>query len=154
MPSIIDNRPLTEKQQLWCKCMYIIGGDTFGNALESARRAGYKGSNNTLGQRGHELVNNSKCVERKAVLQAESAVKLDHNRTIAIKILNEALVIARFKKDSAGIVQACRELDAISNLHSNTVHTETEAPADLSDLDREVLRKAAITLTQSSLKQA
>ena len=154
MPSIKDNRPLTEKQQLWCKCMYIIGSDTFGNALESARRAGYKGSNNTLGQRGHELVNNSKCIERKAVLQAESAVKLDHDRTIAIKILNEALAIAREKHDSAGIVQACRELDAISNLHSNTVHTDTELPDELTDAQRDELRLLSVGLTASSLKQA
>ena len=70
---------------------------------------------------GLKLFGNVQLIDAISRIDAKTAVKLDHDRTIAIKILNEALAIARDKHDSAGIVQACRELDAISNLHSNTI---------------------------------
>jgi hypothetical protein len=47
---------LTGKQKMFVEA-YLSNGF---NATEAARTAGYKGSDNTLSQRGHELVRNSK----------------------------------------------------------------------------------------------
>ncbi len=49
------DRPLTTKQRLFVEA-YLANP----NATEAARKAGYSGDSNTLGQRGNELVRNSK----------------------------------------------------------------------------------------------
>lgn len=49
------DRPLTTKQRLFVEA-YLANP----NATEAARKAGYSGDSNALGQRGNELVKNSK----------------------------------------------------------------------------------------------
>ncbi len=55
---------LTHKQQLFVE--YYDG-----NALGTAKKAGYQGNNNVLGQIGHKLVNNGKIIE--AIRQRDAA---------------------------------------------------------------------------------
>ena len=62
---------LTYKQQAFVD-QYII---CKGNALQAAKLAGYSGDDNTLAQRGHELVKNSK-------IQAAIAAKTSEIRAI------------------------------------------------------------------------
>ena len=50
---------------------------------------------------------------------------------MAIKLLHEALAMAKAKKDNQGIVSAVRELNAISNLHSSTLHTDVKEQDEL-----------------------
>jgi len=48
------NRPLTVKQEAFCKWLYTPGQEVFGNPMEAARRANYKGNDNTLSTVAHE----------------------------------------------------------------------------------------------------
>ncbi len=134
---------LTEKQIAFAQAMYTIGLDTFGNGTASARAAGYKGSNCTLGRVASDNTRKDNIIKLKEQIQAETSAKLEHNREIAISILSEALAIARAKKDSAGIVQACRELDAISWLHGSTLRTEDAEIEELSESKRAEARRLA-----------
>jgi len=124
-------RQATQKQIAFANAMYTIGLDTFGNGQRSAEAAGYSGNDNTLRQTAHKLVTNGNVIKLKTVIQAKTVKKLDHNRAIAIALLNEALAMARKKKDNQGIVSATRELNAISNLHSSTLHTDSNEQAEL-----------------------
>lgn len=67
-------RMLSSKQERFC-LEYI---NTAGNATEAARRAGYKGNDNQLGQMGFENLRKPKIQERIAELKApeEKAVVL------------------------------------------------------------------------------
>jgi len=124
-PAKIEKRPLTEKQSLFCKYMYTIGSSSFGNGTESARRAGYKGDDNTLAATATRLLRNVKIIAEKQRIQAETRGKLDHNRQIAIDKLNSVidvmfpLAVNGDSRAAAQVTAAIRELDAISNLHSS-----------------------------------
>ena len=131
---------LTEKQSLFCKAMFTVGSETFGNGTKSARIAGYKGSDDYLARVASENVRKCKIIKEKARIQAKTNQKLSHDREIAIKILNEALTIAREKGDGPGIVQACRELDAISWLHG-TMNADF-SNKELEELDDRKLAEA------------
>jgi len=76
---------LTEKQSLFSKYMFTPGSESFGNGVKSARRAGYKGDINQLGQRAHELVNNSKIKAEKQQIQAENEEKIEIDRDYCIE---------------------------------------------------------------------
>lgn len=127
-------RELSWKQNLFVE-EYIANS---GNATVAARKAGYKGNDNTLAQTGLKQVRKGKILN---AIQAKTAVitqkidkKLIHDRETALLILHEALAMARLKKDNQGIVSACRELNEISGLHdsagvivANVVQHLTEA---------------------------
>ena len=108
------------------------------NKGEALKKIGYsEGYSNTQGI--IVVYSNVRVIEAIAHLDAKTREKLEHNRDIAINLLNEALQMARIKKDNAGMVQAIRELDAISNLHSQIINTTdqqrelTESEAALAD---------------------
>jgi len=119
-----QNRQLTEKQKLFCKYMFTVGGETFGNGLESARKAGYRGNNNTLKQIAHKMVTNGNCLREKEQIQAETAEKIEYNRDIALKMLTEAYDMAKFQHNPAALTGVIREMNAITGLHSQTIKTE------------------------------
>ena len=68
---------LTEKQKLFSKYYYTPGSETFGNGVGSARRAGYKGNDNTLTQIAYKLVRNGNIIAEKERIQAEANEKID-----------------------------------------------------------------------------
>ena len=100
------------------------GSDTYNNWCASYALAGYslcKGWQTNAIHVLHKDHVKLAISEYKAIM----GKKIDHDRDTAIALLHEALDIARLKKDNAGIVMACRELDAISGLH----RTEAAAQA-------------------------
>jgi len=143
-------RPLTLKQELFVKHMYSPDSDCKGNSLESARRAGYKGNSNTLGQIGHKLVNNGKIKEAKNKLLADVDRKIEHNRKIAIDKLTTDFKYLD-KQAEQGNIQAIqartsiiRELDAISSLHSQRIDTGAgDKLPELTDQEREWYKEFA-----------
>jgi len=120
-------RPLTGKQELFCTAMFTVGSQSFGNGTESARTAGYKGSDYTLGRQAHDNTRNHKLLKRKHEIQAEIAKIYKHNRDIAIKKLYADYELLQAKANTGDIqaIQArsgiIRELNAISSLHSQTI---------------------------------
>lgn len=133
---------------------FTSNGRNKGKALTEV---GYSNSYSNEGGRGCDVVfHNVRVIEAIKAIDAKTAVKLEHNRDIAISILTEALVIARAKKDNTGIVQACRELDAISNLHSSTIHNDIEQPQAISaeSIDQYRAMAKAALIERAKLKLA
>jgi hypothetical protein len=88
------NRTLSLKQRLFASEYNANGG----NGLQAAKKAGYSGDSNTLGQRAHELVNNSKV---KAYIEAETA-KITAINNIKIKTRLERQAFWSNMMDNAG----------------------------------------------------
>ena len=91
MPTATKDK-LTEKQSLFSTAMFTIGSLEFGNGIASARKAGYSGTNNTLGQRAHELVNNSKVIAEKERIQADIKDKTAVDRDYLIEQTKDILI--------------------------------------------------------------
>ncbi len=135
------DKPLTAKQTSFVQYFADAGSDTFNNIEQSMLKAGY--AKNYARHWNNKILANDGISKANTKYRAKTAEKLDHNRQIAIDILNEALAIARTKQDSNGIVQACRELDAISNLHSQRILTEVSEAKPLTEQEVAELKKLA-----------
>ena len=141
-----QENPLNAKQEAFARALYTIGSDTYDNGTESARAAGYKGNENTLAMTASRMIRKDKIIALKAEIQAVTVVKLEHNRTIAINLLNEAIDMARTQGNTSAIIAATRELNAISNLHGQTITTKSEEVA-ISEQDQPVIEEATRELT-------
>jgi len=129
-------RPLTERQEQFAINMYTIGSDTFGNATESARKAGYSGNDNTLSQTGIKLVRNGRIKARKAELQAETAKQAEWTRQDAIDTLTKAKTLAIESGNVKDIVAVSRELSAISGHHNHVIQTKDVSAPAISEEER------------------
>lgn len=79
----MSDRPLSTKQKLFVE--YYLANP---NATDAARRAGYSGNDNTLAQRGAELVRNSK-------IRALVEKRVDDVAMTADEVLSELARIAK-----------------------------------------------------------
>jgi len=116
----LDN--LTAKQRAFVIAYCDKGSSGYNVAQKSAELAGYKGNEVTLGVVGYENINKPKIKAAIAAYRAKQGEKLDHDREKAIELLHEALAMAREQGDTKAVIAAVRELDAISGLHSQTIH--------------------------------
>lgn len=138
----------SERMWLFSLYMYTIGSESFGNGRESAKRAKYKGTNNALDQRQHELVSNSKVRAVKAALLAEIREKMDWNRETNLKALLthkgrlDALLLDHPKNVNylTAYTAVCRELNASSGQHSSTLLVNEPPPPDLTEDEIDSLR--------------
>lgn len=128
------------------------------NKLKALKTVGYQPSYyNTLGI--GKVYSNIRVIDAIARIDAKTEAKLEHNRDIAVKLLNENLsyLTNRVEQGDVGAIQArtsvIRELDAISNLHSSTVHTEPEQPNALTDTDIDELKAIAARATTIKLRK-
>ena len=86
-----------------------------------------------------------------ARIDAKTAEKMEHTRDTAVKLLNESLaaLTAKVKAGEVGAIAArtaiIRELNAISNLHSATVHTPAALPRALTPEENKLLEDFART---------
>ena len=81
------DRPLTEKQSLFAKYYYTPGGELFGNATQSYRKAYPKcKSDNAAGVQATRLLSNTKIIAEKGKLQAETRQKMSKT---AQDVINE-----------------------------------------------------------------
>jgi phage terminase small subunit len=95
---------LTQRQRLFVEA-YI--GPCGGNARESARAAGYSGDDNTLSQRGFELMRNPKVAELIGVRVEEAVMR-------ANEVLSELSAIAKADWQNFLEIRRDREGDIIS----------------------------------------
>ena len=125
-----DNK-LTAKQEQFCMYYATPGSETENNGLQSAKKAAYKGNDQTLTVVASENLRKPYLKKRIDEIKAVVAEELTHTRTIAIKMLTKNIENLTEKAEN-GDIQACnalttciRELNAISNLHSNTSFVTT-----------------------------
>lgn len=148
---------LTVKQQAFTIAMYTPGSESYGNGTESARAAQYKGNTNTLKVMAHKLITNGNIIRAKQAIQAETSEKMEHNRDIAIKLLTENLTALTVRVDNGdvGAIQArtavIRELNAISNLHSSTLHTEQDVVQDITEQQAQTYRDMAAAANREKI---
>jgi len=95
---------LTQRQRLFVEA-YI--GPCGGNARESARAAGYSGDDNTLSQRGFELVRNPKIAELIGVRVQEAVMRSN-------EVLSELSAIAKADWQNFLEIRRDREGEIIS----------------------------------------
>jgi phage terminase small subunit len=95
---------LTQKQRLFVEA-YI--GDAAGNAREASRMAGYSGDDNTLSQRGFELVRNPKIAELIGVRVEEAVMRSN-------EVLSQLSAIAKAGWQDFLEIRRDREGDIIS----------------------------------------
>ena len=125
-------RPLTQKQELFSIAMFTIGSEFFGNGTASARKAGYKGSEDVLATVAKENIRKPQIIARKHVIQAKVAKIVQYNNAIALDMLTSDY--ARLaKKAAAGDIQAIqartaisRELNACTGQHVINVNSQNK----------------------------
>ena len=115
---------ISNKQKQFCK-EYIIDH----NATKACIRAGY--SVNTANRQGSRLLTKDHIIAEIKRLEDNKAVIIGHDRDKAIAILHEALALGRKQANTTAIISACRELDAISGLHSQTIINDTVDKVEL-----------------------
>lgn len=85
-----------------------------------------------------------------AKIDAKMAKEIEHNRIISLHNLQKAYDLAFKQGNAAAMVAAEREKNAISNLHSSTLHTDDKQTKELNDSQQaEARRLANIRLKQA-----
>lgn len=134
MPSIYDANTRTAVVR-----EYLATGK---NKEQGLVNAGYTKSYARSG-RGHKIYADKRIVAEIDKQVADLSKILEHDRTIAIKLLTDNLARLQSKADNGDIaaasaITACiRELNAISCLHSNTVITDDGTVEQLDKAEQE-----------------
>lgn len=95
-----------------------------------------------------------------ARIEAEIRAEMRYDRETAVKLLRENLthLTERVNKGDIGAIQArtavIRELNAISNLHSSTVHTTEDKPLELTPEEARLYRDSAAIANRARIKSA
>lgn len=134
---------MTAKQASFIEYYCNPGSDTYNNATQSMIKAGY--SDNYCNRHVNQVVSNSVVKQAISEYKAKTTEKLDHDRQIAIDLLNQNILWLTPKAEQgdvqaiSALTAAIRELNAISNLHKQTVFggnvVETVKPEDKPVID-------------------
>ena len=124
------NGKLTLKQKAFCQAYTDYGNkETFGNALRSAEKAGYKGNSKTLQVVGAENLSKPIVIDEIATIEAKREGKAENRREKLDLKLNTAYLMAKSKSDCASMVGACRAKAKLYGL-------ETDVSKDIGDKQR------------------
>ena len=96
---------LTEKQDLFTKAYYTIGGKTFGSGVDSARLAGYKGSNAILKVIASQNLTKLNITSQKKVIQAKTERTAALSIETVLKQLSNAIEVAITNNDLPAIAR-------------------------------------------------
>ena len=151
------DKPLTAKQASFVQYYADSGSDTYNNIEQSMLKAGY--SANYARHNCHHMLANVGISKANTAYRAKTSAKLEHNRTIAIDQLNSVVdqcnVILQAQPHNVSALSAktgaIRELNAISNLHSSTVNTDTKPVKALTSDERKALQAQARALDSVKL---
>jgi len=153
-------REITEKQRAFTEAYYTAGSETFGNGRESARKAGYRGSDAYLDTMGSKLVRNNKVIALKKQIQAKTAKEYKHTEAVAIAGLYSDLAYLD-EQAQAGNIQAIqartairKELNNICGLQHQNIHTDIQQPEPLTAEEINEYRQAARQLTSIRLSKS
>jgi len=138
---------LTDKQKAFIDAYTDIGSNTYNNALQSAIAAGY--SKKTAGVIANENLKKPYIMAEIEQKHAERRKKAEYNYDIAIESLNkvisnlEPLAAAGNIQANRALIDAVREKNAITGLHTQTVKTQDISRPDISDAERQALADLA-----------
>lgn len=149
---------LTAKQQSAVEFYCNKASDTFNIWTASYKKANYS---LCTGWKHNAIRVLHKDYIQRAIEQyrAKNKVKLEYNRQIALEQLDT--VISNLTPEAKGgnvsantaLTQAIREKNAITGLHSVTnINRNEDKPRDLTDEQRQELKRAALVLTNIKLR--
>lgn len=134
---------LTVKQQAFCQAMYTPGSESFGNGTESARKAQYKGNDNTLATVAKENTRKPQIIAEKQRIQAIIEEELDLSRAGQHEKLQDAFDLAKTGKNPAAMTSAIREQNEMLGYHRDKAPNQEKMDAILArmtDEEREFRR--------------
>lgn len=150
---------LTEKQALFCKYYYTTGSDTFSNGVQSARKAGYKGTDGYLRMVASRNITKDNIKKEKECIQADTEKKFKHTRDKSVRMLTtdyEYLTKKAENGDSSAIsarTAIIREINACCGYHSQTILTDNSRLQELEEHEAEEAdRLARIMLRDKYIK--
>lgn len=82
---------ITVKQRAFAQTMYTPGSETFGNGTESARKAQYKGNDNTLATVAKENTRKPHVIAEKERIEAETGKKAQATRDYVLDNLRKII---------------------------------------------------------------
>jgi phage terminase small subunit len=135
------DRPLTNKQEL-----FIENYCNNGYNASKAYRDAYPNCKAQHGVMGHENLQKPKIKAAIDAYKAKISKKYEHNREKALAYLEEAIEMARDQDNISGMVSAVKEMNAISNLHSQTVRQVSDEVV-IPEAEKELISEAARALT-------
>lgn len=135
----MPDRPLTVKQAAFSKWLYTPGSETFGNQIESARKAEYKGNYGTLQSMGAANVLKPVVIAERARIEAETQEELDLSRERQHVKLQKAYDIAETAKNSAAMTTAVREQNEMLGYHRDKAPNPEAIAGILQRMDSEEL---------------
>lgn len=153
-------RALTAKQASFVQYYADTQSETYNNATQSMIKAGY--TDNYTHRHVNRMMSHDVVKQEIAKYRARIGKKYEHNRNIALRLLEESiagldLIISKNEGSLAAVqaftarTSAVRELNAISNLHSTTVTTNTDQPDPLTVDEVKALKQAAKQVTAPKL---
>lgn len=148
----MPDRPLTVKQETFCKWMFTPGSDTYGNGTESARKAGHKGTDNYLARVASENVRKCKIVAEKARIQAETSEKMGYSIEKYRKELDEAREHAQALRQPSAEVSAIVAKGRSCGYDKDNDMGNKESPDELSPEKAELYRTMAQAALADKLK--
>jgi len=135
------NNNVTPRQVEFVNAYCAIGEPSYGNGVEAARAAGYKGNPRTLGVMAYRYLKLPKIQRLIAAKKAEQAKKHDWCEKKAMERLEKAYELAMANQQPSAAVSAVVAVNRMFGLDKQVSRVET-APK-LSDDERAVLRDLA-----------
>ena len=130
-------RPLTPKQQRFINAYSTPGAAAFGNATESARVAGYKGSGTTLGTMGAENLTKPAVVSALDAIARRTAETTELTKEKVLKDLEEA----RSQALANGVFSAAISASIAQGKHLRMFVDRLEVQTPLDDVPDEELEQ-------------
>ncbi len=147
------NIPVTPKQKLFYESYYTKGSESFGNGIQSASKAGYKGNDNTLGQAAHQLLKNSKAKTEKARIQTETGADVAYTVKQYQQDLIDDRTLARTLKQPSAAVSATVAMGRSMGYDKDNDAGGKDKAHALTDEDMARLKAMSKVLTDQDLAQ-
>ncbi len=143
-------KELTNKQQAFVDAIEnSTNKQTYNNALESAREAGYKGNNRTLASVGSENLTKPNIILARQAIRAKKQARVEHNYETAITELNQVIAnlttqaLAGKIPANRALIAAMAEKNNITGLHSQTIRHRDEPVPERSEAEQQALAETA-----------
>ena len=123
---------LSAKQKAFIE-NYTIG-DTLNNATQSAIKAGY--AYNTANNADSLILGKIGVKVKIAAINAKTTKKYEHSREVSLQNLEEIIVLAKAQGNTASMVAAEREKNAITGLHVQTILQDNDQQRKLDEKEK------------------
>ena len=142
--------PYNEKQKEFVRVyMDSLDEDCFGNGTKAAIKAGY--SAKTAANQASRLLTKAHIKNAIANKRFKRLKKYEHSREVSLQNLEEIIVLAKAQGNTASMVAAEREKNAITGLHVQIILQDADQQRQLDDKEKtEAVKIARIRLQEGN----